>query len=310
MIELIIGLLATTMATSTVLILASLGETIVERGGILNLGIEGIMLIGAFSGFIGAYFTKNLWIGLLMAIIGGILIAIIFGFLIIKLNLNQVISGLAINLLTYGFCLYFFRYIFSQGALPYLSELLTPIPIPFLSQIPIIGPIFFNQTIFVYIAFISTPIVYYLLFKTSFGLRLRAIGEDPSIAYRLGIKVDKLRFIALILEGIFVGMAGGMLCISMFNVFDVRITGAKGFVAISIVILGRWNPIGAFGGALIFGFTEALSLWIGTLIVGPLSASMSQLLSILPYSVAIIALLIGGRRAKGPASLGSIFLKE
>ncbi|MEM0232319.1 MAG: hypothetical protein QXG78_04370, partial [Candidatus Methanomethyliaceae archaeon] len=119
MIELIIGLLATTMATSTVLILASLGETIVERGGILNLGIEGIMLIGAFSGFIGAYFTKNLWIGLLMAIIGGILIAIIFGFLIIKLNLNQVISGLAINLLTYGFCLYFFRYIFSQGALPY-----------------------------------------------------------------------------------------------------------------------------------------------------------------------------------------------
>ncbi|MEM4478638.1 MAG: hypothetical protein QXV07_01140, partial [Candidatus Methanomethylicaceae archaeon] len=170
MIELIIGLLATTMATSTVLILASLGETIVERGGILNLGIEGIMLIGAFSGFIGAYFTKNLWIGLLMAIIGGILIAIIFGFLIIKLNLNQVISGLAINLLTYGLCLYFFRYIFSQGALPYLSELITPIPIPFLSQIPIIGPIFFNQTIFVYIAFISTPIVYYLLFKTSFGL--------------------------------------------------------------------------------------------------------------------------------------------
>ncbi|MCS7098617.1 MAG: ABC transporter permease [Candidatus Methanomethyliaceae archaeon] len=310
MIELIIGLLATTMATSTVLILASIGETIVERGGLLNLSIEGTMLIGAFLGFLGAYFTGNLWLGLLMAIIGGIITTLIFGLLVVKLNLNQVISGLAINLLTYGLCLYFFRYTFSQGAMPYLKELIYPLPIPFLSQIPIIGPILFNQTIFVYIALISAPFIYYLLFRTSFGLKLRAIGEDPSIAYRLGINVNKIRYMALILEGILVGMAGGMLCLSMFNVFDVRITGAKGFIAISIVILGRWNPIGALGGAIIFGFTEALSLWVGTLIIGPLSASMSQLLSTLPYSVAIIALLIGGRRAKGPAGLGSPFLKE
>ncbi|MCC6013381.1 MAG: ABC transporter permease [Candidatus Verstraetearchaeota archaeon] len=310
MIELIISLISITLQTSAPLLLASIGECIVERGGILNLGIEGAMLIGAFTGFISAYFTKNLLIGILASIIGGIAIVLFFGFLVIEMNLDQVISALAINLLSYGICIYFFRIIFSQGSLPYISELLSPIPIPILSEIPIIGMILFNQTIFVYIALISIPIAYYLIFKTRYGLSLRATGENPSIAYRLGVNVSKVRYIALIIEGIFVGIAGGTFCLSMFNVFDVRITAAKGFMAVSIVILGRWNPIGVFGGALLFGFAEALSLWIGTLIIGPISASISQLLSILPYVVTIIALLIGGRKAKGPASLGAPFSRE
>jgi simple sugar transport system permease protein len=310
MIELIVSLITITLQTSTPLLLASIGECIVERGGILNLGIEGAMLIGAFTGFIGAYFTKNLLIGLLSSIIGGIIIVLIFGFLVIKMNLDQVISALAINLLSYGICIYFFRMIFSQGSFPYLSELFSPIPIPFLSEIPIIGAILFNQTIFVYIALIIIPIIHYLMFKTRYGLSLRAIGENPSIAYRLGINVSEIRYIALIIEGALVGMAGGAICLSMFNVFDTRITAAKGFIAVSIVILGRWNPIGVLGGALLFGFAEALSLWVGTLIIGPISASISQLLSILPYLVTIIALLIGGRKAKGPASLGASFSRE
>ncbi len=307
---LIIGFMAAGIRASAPLMLASLGETIVERGGILNLGIEGAMLIGAFTGFMGAFLTGNLWVGLLMAILGGILTVLTFGILVVRINLDQVVSGLAINLLAAGLCLYFFRLAFSQGSFPYLSELIGPYPIPLLSQIPVIGGILFNQTIFVYIGIISVPIAYYLIFKTSYGLRLRSVGEDPLIASYLGINVSMIRYSALILEGIFVGMAGGLLCLSMFNVFDTRIVAARGFVAVSIVILGRWNPVGVLLGSLLFGFTEALSLWIGTFLVGPASASISQLLSLLPYLVTLIALLIGGRRVRRPAALGSPFSKE
>uniref|UniRef100_A0A7C3IXS5 ABC transporter permease n=1 Tax=Candidatus Methanomethylicus mesodigestus TaxID=1867258 RepID=A0A7C3IXS5_9CREN len=307
---LVVGLLAITLRTASPLLLASLGETIAERGGILNLGIEGAMLIGAFSGFLGAYFTGSLVVGFITAIIGGISTVLLFGILVIKVNLDQVVSGLAINLLATGLSLYFFRIAFSQGNFPYLGQLIDPTPIPGLSGIPIIGDILFNQTIFVYIGLLSVPLIYWILFKTSFGLRLRSIGEDPFVASYLGINVERTRFISLIVEGIFVGMAGGLLTISMFNTFDTRIVAARGFVAVSIVILGRWNPWGALAGSLLFGFTQALSLWIGTFLVGPAAPSISQLLSLLPYVVTLLALVVGGRKVRGPASLGSPFAKE
>lgn len=213
MIELVmlISLFSVTIWYSAPLVLASLGETVVERGGILNLGIEGAMLMGAFSGFMGAYLTGNLWIGLLTSIVAGLITVLIFGFFVIRMNLDQVVSGLAINLMATGLCLYFFRLYFSEGQLPYLASLITPYPIPWLSQIPVVGNILFNQSIFVYIGFIATPLIFYLIFKTSFGLRLRSIGEDPAIASYLGINVSRTRVLSLIIEGIFVGMAGGSL---------------------------------------------------------------------------------------------------
>ncbi|MBM5804950.1 MAG: ABC transporter permease [Candidatus Verstraetearchaeota archaeon] len=307
---LILGFIAAGIRTASPLLLASLGETVVQRGGILNLGIEGAMLMGAFSGFMGAYLTGNLWVGLLTSIIAGVLTVLIFGFLVIRINLDQVVSGLAINLLAMGLCLYFFRIAFSQGAFPYLGDLIGPYAIPGLSQIPVLGEVLFNQTVFVYIGLIAVPLIYFLIFKTSFGLRLRSIGEDPVVASYLGINVSRIRYLSLIIEGALVGMAGGLLTISMFNVFDSRIVAARGFVAVSIVILGRWNPWGALGGSLLFGFTEALSLWIGTFLVGPAAPSVSLLLRMLPYVVTILALLVGGRKVRGPAALGSPFSKE
>lgn len=292
------------------LILASLGETVTERGGLLNLGIEGAMLMGAFAGFMGAYLSGSLWFGVLTAIAAGLITVMIFGFLVIKMNLDQVVSGLAINLLATGLCVYFYRLGFSQGNLPYLPSLISSYPIPLLSDIPIIGNILFNQTVFVYFGFLAVPLIYFLLFKTSFGLRLRSIGEDPVVASYLGISVSRNRYIALLIEGAFVGMAGGLLTISMFNTFDSRIVAARGFIAVSIVILGRWNPVGALAGALLFGFTSALSLWLGAFITGPAASSISQLLSILPYVVTLLALLIGGRKVRPPAALGNPFAKE
>jgi simple sugar transport system permease protein len=312
MIELVllISLFAATIWYAAPLILASLGETLVERGGILNLGIEGGMLMGAFLGFMGAYYTGSLLVGLFTSMAAGLLTVLIFGFLVIRVNLDQVVSGLAINLLAAGLCLYFFRLAFSEGQSPYLPSLIDPYPIPLLSQIPVLGEILFSQTIFVYLGFIITPLMYLLIFKTSYGLRLRSVGEDPVIASYLGISVSKTRLISLIVEGILVGLAGGLLTISLFNTFDTRIVAARGFIAVAIVILGRWNPIGAFLGSLLFGFTAALSLWLSAFLTGPDAASISQLLVVLPYVVTMLALVVGGRKVRGPAALGSPYAKE
>jgi ABC-type uncharacterized transport system permease subunit len=307
---LLISLFSATVWYAAPLVLASLGETLVERGGILNLGIEGGMLMGAFLGFMGAYLTGSLYVGILTSAAAGLITVLIFGFLVIRINLDQVVSGLAINLLAAGLCLYFFRLAFSEGQSPYLPSLIQPYPIPLLSQIPILGEILFDQTIFVYLGYIVMPLMYLLIFKTSFGLRLRSVGEDPVIASYLGISVAKTRLLSLIAEGLLVGLAGGLLTISLFNNFDTRIVAARGFIAVSIVILGRWNPIGAFAGSLFFGFTAALSLWVSAFLTGPDASSISQLLAILPYAMTMVALVIGGRKVRGPAALGSPYAKE
>lgn len=306
MIELaiLIGLATATLRVAAPLLLASLGETIAERGGMLNLGLQGAMLISAFSGFMGAYFTGSLWLGLASATIGGILTTLLFGFLVISLDLDQVVSGLAINLLASGLTLYFTRLLFTGGVSPYLGDLFGPFPIPILSEIPVVGEVLFQQTGFVYLGLISVPLVYVLLKKTTFGLRLRSIGEDPVIASYLGIDVAKMRYSALLAEGMLAGLAGSLLTISMFNTFDTRIVSARGFVAVSIVILGRWNPWGVLVGSLLFGFTEALSLRIGIIFPELSGASMNQLFAMLPYLVALFALVVGGRMVRGPASLG------
>jgi ABC-type uncharacterized transport system permease subunit len=292
------------------LLLASLGETIVERGGILNLGIEGAMLIGAFSGFLGAYFTGILWVGLLTAMIGGIASVLLFGVLVVRFNLDQVVSGLAINLLASGVALYFLRVAFPGGGYPHLNFLFQPFAVPLLSQIPVVGPIVFNQSGFFYLAIVLVPVVFYLIHRTTFGLRLRSVGEDPRIASYVGINVSRIRYTSLVLEGALVGLAGAFVTLSQFNTFDTRLTSGLGFIAVSIVILGRWNPAGALIASLIFGSTEALSFWGTAFLTGPQAASLAQLLTILPYVTTLVALVVGGRMLRGPAALGNPFSRE
>jgi simple sugar transport system permease protein len=304
----LIGLMASSITFACPLLLASLGETVVERGGILNLGIEGGILVGAFSGALGAYFSGVLWIGLVTAVLAGILAVTLFGILVVRFNLDQVVSGLAVNLLASGLTIYFLRVAFPGGGSLTLTELFNPCPIPLLSQIPIIGPILFDQSGFFYLALVTIPVLYFLIFKTAFGLRLRSIGEDPVVASYLGISVTRIRYSSLILEGALVGLAGSFITLSQFNTFDTRLTAGLGFVAVSIVILGRWNPVGALLGSMIFGFTQALAVWAPIIIVG--SASLIQLLSLLPYVTALVALLLGGRMLRGPTALGSPYSKE
>jgi simple sugar transport system permease protein len=179
-----------------------------------------------------------------------------------------------------------------------------------LSQIPVIGPIIFDQSGFFYLALLLVPTIYYLIFRTAFGLRLRSIGEDPIIASYLGIGVARIRYSSLILEGGLVGLAGAFVTLSQFNTFDTTLTASLGFIAVSIVILGRWNPIGALIGSLIFGFTKALSLWSTTFLTSSEAVSLGQLLTLLPYVTVLVALVVGGRMLRGPAALGNPFSRE
>lgn len=305
-----IAFAASCITFSCPLLLASLGETVVERGGILNLGIEGAMLIGAFSGFLGAYFTGILWVGLLTAILGGIVSVLLFGILVVRFNLDQVVSGLAINLLASGVAIYFLRVAFPGGGYPHLNFLFQPFAVPLLSQIPFVGAIVFDQPGFFYLAVVLVPIVFYLIYRTNFGLRLRSVGEDPKIASYVGINVSHIRYTSLVLEGALVGLAGAFVTLSQFNTFDTRLTTGLGFISVSIVILGRWNPAGALIGSLIFGSTEALSFWGTTFLTGPQAASLAQLLTLLPYIITILALIISGRMLRGPAALGNPFSRE
>jgi len=307
---LIIGLMGSSIAFACPLLLASLGETIVERGGILNLGIEGAMLIGAFSGFIGAVSTGSLYIGLVIAVAAGITTVMLFGLLVVRFNLDQVVCGLAVNFLASGFVIYFLRIAFPHGETPSLAHLINPYPVPLLSQIPVIGSIIFDQSGFFYLALVLVPTIYYLIFRTTFGLRLRSIGEDPMIASYLGINVSRVRFSSLILEGALVGLAGSFVTLSQFNTFDTSLTAGLGFISVSIVILGRWNPVGSLIGSLLFGFTEALSLWAATFLTGSEAVSLGQLLTLLPFVTVLIALVVGGRMLRGPAALGNPFSRE
>jgi simple sugar transport system permease protein len=307
---LVIGLMGSSIAFACPLLLASLGETVVERGGILNLGIEGAMLIGAFSGFIGAVATGSLYAGMVIAITAGIMTVLLFALLVVRFNLDQVVCGLAVNFLASGFVIYFLRIAFPKGGTPSLANLINPFPIPLLSQIPVIGSILFDQSGFFYLALLLVPTIYYLLFRTAFGLRLRSVGENPMIASYLGIDVSRIRFSSLFLEGALVGLAGSCITLSQFNTFDTSLTSGLGFISVSIVILGRWNPIGSLIGSLLFGFTEALSLWAATFLTGSQAVSLGQLLTLLPFVTVLVALVVGGRMSRGPASLGNPFSKE
>lgn len=307
MYEIIIGQLAATIRILTPLSLAALGELIVERSGILNLSIEGIMLFGAFIGFIVTFYTGSPWLGVLAAMALGIVLALIFGLLTVSLALDQIIVGLSMNILAIGATFFFYRAVFGwyvSPIPPHVKTLIENTPIPLLSEIPFIGPMLFNQTIPTYLLlFVLIPLTYIMLYRTKIGLHLRACGEDPLVADYLGVDVYKYRYMALIIEGILGGMAGALLAVSQYNMFLPEMTGGRGYIAIALVILGRWDPLKMLLGAFLFGFVDALQLRIQAAGVVVIPAFPYQFALMLPYIVALIALIVFGRKVKGPASL-------
>jgi ABC-type uncharacterized transport system permease subunit len=303
--DIFINLLTSMILVSTPLLLAAMGELVTERAGVMNMGVEGMMLMGAFVGFVVTFNTDSHWSGVLAAALAGGLMALILGFLAISLRVDQTVSGLALNLLSVGLTVYIFRVFFSRAELTTV-ELLPVVPIPWLSEIPFIGEIFFSQRILTYFAFLSVPVIAFLLNRTKLGLTLRSTGENPRAVDTSGSNVSKLRFLAVVFGGMMAGLAGSFLTNGMVSRFVPGITAGRGWLAIIIVIAGNWQPARIVAAALIFSFLDAFQFTLQ----GIGSDIPFQLLLSLPYIFALVALMSSRARSRMPGVLGIPYDKE
>lgn len=297
----IIGILTATIRLATPILMVAIGEVFAERAGILNLGLEGTMLMGALAGFLGAYWAQNLWVGVLCSILVGILFALLMGFMSITAQVNQVVAGLGITILGGGLSTLLFRFSFGLRAMPPQISIFQNIPIPGLSEIPGLGTILFNHNILVYLTMALIPIASFLLYRTRFGLAVRAVGENPNAADSRGIDVSRTRYLAVIIGGALAGLGGGYLAIGNLGLFWTQMTAGRGFIAIAVVVFSRWDPFRSMLGALLFGFATALQLSLQTL-QAPVP---SEILLMLPYIITIFVLIWVSKRAEFPGAFAT-----
>ena len=297
-------LLGGTLISSTPIILAAIGEDFVESGGILNLGLEGMMLLGAFAAFITALNTQNIYLGLLSGMAGGVLIALIFGYLVIYLKINQIVAGLGIEIFVMGITSLLYRVIFGRE-FPVISEITSKTPIPLLSEIPYIRSVF-NQHIITYLSLAILPVAWWMLYKTNFGLNVRAVGENPVAADAHGVNVYRTRYLTLILEGVLAGLGGAFLSICDLAFFVSNMTMGRGFIAIAIVMLSKWNPARIFYGAFLFGISQSLTF--GLQIIG-LDVPREFIL-MLPYVAVIVLLCVLARNTRLPGAFCQPYERE
>jgi simple sugar transport system permease protein len=302
----LVGLLAGALTVSTPLIFGALGGVISERVGVVNIAIEGQLLAGAFMAAMIATVTGSAVVGLLAAMVAGALVSVILAVFAIKYLVDQVIVGVVLNVLVIGLTSFFYSTVMvSNPDLFNKPARFERLPIPLLSDIPIAGPILFNQTIIVYIMFALVPTVWFALFKTRWGLRLRSVGEHPKAADTVGINVRATRFWNVLLAGAIVGGGGAFFTLAAIGSFTKEMTNGAGFIALAAVIFGQWNPIRATLAALLFGFATNLQSTLS--IVG--SPVPSEFMLMLPYLVTIFAVagLVGMSRA--PAASGKPYIK-
>lgn len=294
----LVSLLASTIRLATPILVPALGQIFTQKAGILNLGVEGTMTIGAVSGFSVAYLTGNLWIGILGGIFFGMLWSLLMACLSITMKANQVIAGIGLNILGAGVAVYTYRVIFGIQKLPPQVETFSVINIPLLSDIPIIGPIFFQHNILVYLGFLLVPITWFALEKTTFGLKIKAVGEHPRAADSKGISVAKIRYSAVLIGGAYAGAAGAFMTIAYLNQFTESIIGGRGYIAISVVIFSRFIPKRSMLGALLFGFASALQMRLQALGIN----IANQLLLMLPYIMTVLALILASKKSEIPSA--------
>ena len=302
-----VGFLAAIIRIATPLAFATLGEMISERSGVLNLGIEGIMLLSAMSGFTAAYFSGNLWVGVLAAAATGALMAAVHAVFTVGLGLSQHVCGIGITLFCTGLAYFLFRLLFQDSSNPPTVTSFQVLAIPILSSIPVLGVAVFSQFTLTYAAMISVPVIAFLLYRTPWGLNLRMAGENPRAADSAGVNVKAVRFQAVILGGAFMGIAGAFLTMAQFNTFTFGVISGRGWIAIALVVFGRWDPLRCAGAALLFAFIDAIQLRLQTAGVGHVPY---QVFLALPFVFTIIAMAVMSRNASAPPALLKAFRKE
>lgn len=300
--NLLVVLLAASIRITTPVLFTSLGELYGQKSGVLNLGMEGLMMSGTFFGFITAQITNNPWLGVLTGIISGGLFSLLFGFLVISLRANQVVSGLGLNLFISGISVFIYRLIYGTPyLLPFTQKPFKEIHIPGLSEITFVGPIFFSQYVLVYIVFLLVPILSIIMYRTHWGLKIIASGENPEVATSRGINVPLVRYWCVFFGGCMAGAGGAFLSIAQINQFFPGMVAGRGFISVVLVIFGRWSPGRILLGALLFGFIDALALQLQCL-----SNIPHQFLLMLPYIVTVGALFYTRKLRYGvkPTALG------
>jgi simple sugar transport system permease protein len=303
----ITSLLQGSLALAVPLIFGSLAGVLSERVGVVNIAIEGQLLAGAFVSALIASLSANMYLGLIGAIIAGALVSWVLAVFSIKYIVDQIIVGVVLNVLVVGLT----NFLFSTLMVSNLTVFNQPprfekILIPLLGQIPVLGPVLFNQTLIVYLMYLSVAGIWFALFKTRWGLRLRAVGEYPKAADTVGIKVFRTRYISVIIGGAFAGLGGAFFTLGQVGSFGKEMTNGAGYIALAALIFGRWNPIYAAFAGLLFGFAQ--NLQYGLAIIG--SPVPSEFLLMLPYALTVIAVagLVG--KVTGPAASGKAYIKS
>lgn len=293
------------------LCMVALGALICERSGVLNVATEGMMLMGSFCAVAGTvYMANSLWLGLLAGLAGGLVVGLLLAALTVWVKADQVVAGVAINIFVLGITT-LFLYLFlvdDMGVSRATTPAFASYSIPFLSRIPVVGQLIFTQQPPVYIGVVITFAAWFVLFRTKAGLTLRSVGEHARAADTVGIRVTRVRFIAVLLGGLLGGLGGALFALGAVQGFIENTTAGRGYIALAIVILGRWRPFGALAAALLFGLADALSFRVQGLGL-PISRQIPQMLPYLVTLVALIAFAVVGR-ARMPAEDGKPYIKE
>ena len=309
-------IVSNTLIYSAPLIFTALGGVFSERSGVVNVGLEGIMVVGAFTAtvvnltFAESLGNMTIWVSLLAAGLAGLIFSLIHALATVNLRADHIISGTVLNLIAPALCIFLTRVLNNgKGQTDGVSKSFGYYTFPVLSEIPVIGDIFFSRTSLpAYIGILFAFLMWFIIFKTDFGLRLRSVGENPQAADTLGINVYKMRYIGIMLSGLLGGIGGGVLLQSISMNFSHVTVAGQGFIAMAAMIFGKWNPIGAMLAAIFFGFAQSLSI-VGSQI--PLISNIpSVFLQIAPYVITIFILVSFVGHANGPASIGKNYIKS
>jgi general nucleoside transport system permease protein len=292
------NILIITLQVFVPIALAAIAGAISERSGIINLGLEGMMLIGAFASTFGSYATGSPYIGVLLAILGSILMGLLHGVFCIRLKAHQSVVGVGINIFAAGLTAVFLKLLWGNEGMSPIVNTIPNVTIPFLSKIPFIRAFFNNQSIFLYITLIISIVSYIIIYKTKVGLRLRAIGDNPHSAQTAGINVNKYRYVAVVISSVIAGLGGSYLSISLNNLFVKDMVAGRGFMGLAANIFGGWHPIGAIISSFIFSLAQALRFNLTVLNIP------NQFIEMIPYAVTLLVLIMARRKSKSPEALG------
>lgn len=312
---LISSIVTQTLFYATPLILTALGGVFSERSGIVNVGLEGIMVMGAFSGIVfnltyaGTFGNATPWLGVLVGGLVGLVFSLLHAVATVNLRADHIISGTVINLMAPALAVFLVKVLYGKGQTDNIDKFFGYSSIPILKDIPIIGEIFFENTSLVaYIAILISVLVWFIIYKTRFGLRLRSVGENPQAADTLGINVYLMRYAGVLLSGFFGGMGGAVFAQSIAGRFSATTIAGQGFIAMAAMIFGKWNPLGAMGAAIFFGFAQNISITGSNI---PVIASIPAVyLQAAPYVLTILVLVIFFGKASGPKANGKNYIKS